>query len=163
LLSSIINLSAGTAYICADWLWRSSKEIRWQGRRNLSFTWALNTPKSLRKSSRRTGRWTTSAMKERLRLLFQCVDRDRASKELTAWIREADSSGVKILKDAARKLLVWKPFILNWHEHRISTGKLEAINCKNSHKTGFVISVLRCSSIILDTSCCSIGFLRKSL
>ena len=69
-------------------------------------------------------------MKERLRLLFQCADRDRADNELTAWIHEADSSGIRILKDAARKLLVWKPFILNWHKHRISTGKLEAINCK---------------------------------
>ncbi len=69
-------------------------------------------------------------MKERLRLLFQCIDRDRANTELTAWIREADSSGIRILKDAARKLLIWKPFILNWHNHRISTGKLEAINCK---------------------------------
>lgn len=69
-------------------------------------------------------------MKERLRLLFQCIDRDRANTELTAWIREADSSGIRILKDAARKLMVWKPFILNWHNHHISTGKLEAINCK---------------------------------
>ena len=69
-------------------------------------------------------------MKERLRLLFQCIDSDRANIELTAWIREADSSGIRILKDAARKLMVWKPFILNWHKHRISTGKLEAINCK---------------------------------
>ena len=69
-------------------------------------------------------------MKERLRLLFQCADRDRANTELTAWIREAGSSGIRILKDAARKLLIWKPFILNWHNHRISTGKLEAINCK---------------------------------
>jgi transposase len=69
-------------------------------------------------------------MKERLRLLFQCADRDRANAELTAWICEADSSGIKILKDAARKLLIWKPFILNWHNHRISTGKLEAVNGK---------------------------------
>ncbi len=69
-------------------------------------------------------------MKERLRLLFQCIDRDRANIELTARIREADSSGIRTLKDAARKLLVWKQFILNWHNHRISTGKLEAINCK---------------------------------
>jgi transposase len=69
-------------------------------------------------------------MKERLQLLFQCADRNRANAELTAWIREADSSGIKILTDAARKLLIWKPFILNWHNHRISTGKLEAINCK---------------------------------
>ncbi len=69
-------------------------------------------------------------MKERLRLLFQCADRGRANNELTAWIREADSSRIRILKDAARMLLIWKPFILNWYNHRISTGKLEAINCK---------------------------------
>jgi transposase len=69
-------------------------------------------------------------MKERLRLLFQCTDRDRAATELKAWIQEASSSGIRILKDAARKLSVWKPFILNWHKHPISTGKLEAINGK---------------------------------
>jgi transposase len=44
--------------------------------------------------------------------------------------READSSRIRILKDAARMLLIWKSFILNWYNHRISTGKLEAINCK---------------------------------
>jgi transposase len=69
-------------------------------------------------------------MKERLRLLFQCTDRDRTATELKAWIQEASSSGIKILKDAARMLSIWKPFILNWHKHRISTGKLEAINGK---------------------------------
>lgn len=69
-------------------------------------------------------------MKERLRLLFQCTDRDRTATELKAWIQEASSSGIKILKDAARMLSIWKLFILNWHKHRISTGKLEAINCK---------------------------------
>jgi len=69
-------------------------------------------------------------MKERLRLLFQCTDRDRAAAELKAWIQEASCSRIRILKDAARKLLIWKPFILNWHKHRISTGTLEAINGK---------------------------------
>lgn len=69
-------------------------------------------------------------MKERLRLLFQCTNRDRAATELKAWIQEASSSGIRILKEAARKLSVWKPFILNWHKHRISTGKLEVINGK---------------------------------
>ena len=69
-------------------------------------------------------------MKERLRLLFQCADKDKAEAELTAWIREAAASAIRILKDAARQLLIWKPFILNWHNHRISTGKLEAISCK---------------------------------
>ncbi|MFC1636964.1 ISL3 family transposase [Planctomycetota bacterium] len=69
-------------------------------------------------------------MKEPLRLLFQCTDRDRAAMELKAWIQEASSSGIRILQEAARKLSVWKPFILNWHKHRISTGKLEVINGK---------------------------------
>jgi len=69
-------------------------------------------------------------MKERLRLLFQCLDRDAAERELTAWIEQARSSGIKILKDAAGKLLQWKPFILNWYKHPISTGKLEATNRK---------------------------------
>jgi len=69
-------------------------------------------------------------MKERLRLLFQCTDRDRAATELKAWIQEASSSGIRILQVAAQRLSVWKPFILNWHKHRISTGKLEAINGK---------------------------------
>jgi transposase len=69
-------------------------------------------------------------MKERLRLLFQCVDRDTVETELKAWIQEASCSGIRILKDAARKLMVWKPFILNWQNHPISTGKLEATNGK---------------------------------
>lgn len=69
-------------------------------------------------------------MKERLRLLFQCLDRDKAEIELTAWMGEAQSSGIKILKDAAGKLLQWKPFILNWYNHPISTSKLEAMNRK---------------------------------
>lgn len=69
-------------------------------------------------------------MKERFRLLFQCDDKDQATAELTAWINEAQSSGIRILKEAARKLQVWKPFILNWYNHRISTGKLEATNRK---------------------------------
>ena len=69
-------------------------------------------------------------MKERFRLLFQCGDKAQATKELTAWIREAQASGIKLLKDAAKKLMLWKPFILNWYKHRISTGKLEAMNRK---------------------------------
>ena len=69
-------------------------------------------------------------MKERLRLLFECFDRQRAEMELNAWVQQAQSSGIRILKDAAKKLLIWKPFILNWYKHRISTGKLEATNCQ---------------------------------
>lgn len=69
-------------------------------------------------------------MKERLRLLFQCEKKELAENELNYWISEAQDSGIKILKDAARKLLQWKPYILNWYKHRISTAKLEAMNRK---------------------------------
>jgi len=69
-------------------------------------------------------------MKERFRLLFKCLDKNKAEIELQAWIEQAQTSGIKILKDAAKKLQIWKPFILNWYKHPISTGKLEATNRK---------------------------------
>ena len=71
---------------------------------------------------------TAYYMKERLRLLFQSADAEAAATELYAWIGEAEISGIKILKDAARQLRRWRPFILNGYKHRISTGKLEAMN-----------------------------------
>ena len=73
---------------------------------------------------------TAYYMKERLRLLFDCSAVEQAGKELQAWIDEAQSSKIQILMDAARKLMLWKPFILNWYKHPISTGKLEVMNRK---------------------------------
>jgi transposase len=73
---------------------------------------------------------TAYYMKERLRLLFDCQSVEQAQKELEAWIQEAQGSKITILIDAARKLMVWKPFILNWYKHPISTGKLEVMNRK---------------------------------
>jgi transposase len=73
---------------------------------------------------------TAYYMKERLRLLFDCQTIEQAQKELDAWIQEAQSSTVGVLIDAARKLMAWKPFILNWYKKRISTGKLEVMNRK---------------------------------
>lgn len=73
---------------------------------------------------------TAYYMKERLRLLFDCGTAQRAEQELMAWIQEARTSAIGILVEAARKLLVWRPFILNWYKHRISTSKLEVMNRK---------------------------------
>jgi len=73
---------------------------------------------------------TAYYMKERLRLLFDCPAVEQAGKELEAWIDESQCSKIKILMDAARKLMLWKPFILNWYKHSISTGKLEVMNRK---------------------------------
>jgi transposase len=69
-------------------------------------------------------------MKERLRVLFDCGTMERAGAELDDWIRQARTSDIAILQQAARKLLLWKPFILNWYKHPISTGKLEVTNRK---------------------------------
>lgn len=73
---------------------------------------------------------TAYYMKERLRLLFDCGTAQRAEQELMAWIREARTSTIRILVEAAGKLLAWKPFILNWYKHPISTSKLEVMNRK---------------------------------
>ena len=73
---------------------------------------------------------TAYYMKERLRLLFDCQSVEQSQKELEAWIRQAQTSKITILIDAARKLMVWKPFILNWYKHPISTGKIEVMNRK---------------------------------
>ena len=73
---------------------------------------------------------TAYYMKERLRLLFDCPDRQRAEQELKAWVEAAQSSGLQILVEAARKLQLWKPFILNWYKHPVSTSKLEVMNRK---------------------------------
>ncbi len=98
---------------------KSHSDPRKDGRSRLEAALALNQPLA-----------TAHYMKERLRLLFQSSDRKTAQTDLTAWIEEAAASRISVLKDAARKLLVWKPFFLNWHKHRISTGTLEAINRK---------------------------------
>ena len=71
---------------------------------------------------------TAYYMKERLRLLFQAVDAQAAETELYVWISEAEISGIRMLKEAAKQLRLWKPFILNGYKHRISTGKLESMN-----------------------------------
>jgi transposase len=73
---------------------------------------------------------TAYYMKERLRLLFDCPTAEQAQRELAAWIKEAQSSKIAILIDAARKLMAWKPFVLNWYKHPVSTGKLEVMNRK---------------------------------
>ena len=73
---------------------------------------------------------TAYYMKERLRLMFQCTDKAEAENELDSWISEANSSDIKILQDAAKKLMFWKPFVLNWYKHKISSAKIEATNRK---------------------------------
>jgi transposase len=69
-------------------------------------------------------------MKEKFRLLFQNSNAKIAQAELESWIQQGAVSEIKILEDAAKKLKIWKPFILNWYKHPISIAKLEATNRK---------------------------------
>lgn len=69
-------------------------------------------------------------MKEDLRMFRKQNDQDSADRFLTDWIRRAQDSGVKMLKDFAKTLLAHKHGLLAWYEYRISTGPLEAVNNK---------------------------------
>jgi len=69
-------------------------------------------------------------MKEELRYLWKQWDKQTAERLLDQWCSRADASGVKILKAAAKQLRLFKFALLNWYDHRISTGPLEAMNNK---------------------------------
>ncbi len=73
---------------------------------------------------------TAYYMKERLRLLFDAITAPLAEQELKRWISQAQTSGIRILLDAAKQLQLWKPFLLNWYDHPISTSKVEVNNRK---------------------------------
>ena len=49
---------------------------------------------------------------------------------LDRWIAAAESSGIKQLMKFARTLQTHREGILNWYDHRISTGPLEGTNNK---------------------------------
>ena len=69
-------------------------------------------------------------MKEELRYLWKQADKETAERFLDQWCRRADASGVKILKAAAKQLRLFTFALLNWYDHKISTGPLEAMNNK---------------------------------
>jgi transposase len=69
-------------------------------------------------------------LKEDLRQFWEQPDKPAADQFLTAWICRAESSGVTILKKIARRLRLMRFALLNWYDHRISTGPLEATNNK---------------------------------
>ena len=46
------------------------------------------------------------------------------------WIRQAEASGIRVLKTFARTLAAYRSGILAWYDHPISTGPLEGTNNK---------------------------------
>ena len=69
-------------------------------------------------------------LKEELRELWSCVSRQEAAHYLYNWFQKAWSSGITSLQKFADKLVVHRTGILNYFNHPITTGKVEAINNK---------------------------------
>ena len=69
-------------------------------------------------------------LKEDLRQLWEQSDRQAAERFLTHWIRKAEASGIRMLKDFARTLAIHRRGLLDWYTYPISTGPLEGTNNK---------------------------------
>jgi transposase len=69
-------------------------------------------------------------LKEELRQLWSCVSRQEAECSLYNWLQKAWSSGITLLNKFADKLAAHRTGILNYFDHHITTGKVEAINNK---------------------------------
>lgn len=73
---------------------------------------------------------TAYYLKEELKLLWLQVDIHKACEFLTSWVKKAYESGIFKLREFANTLMSHYTGILNWYNHRISTGKLEGLNNK---------------------------------
>lgn len=73
---------------------------------------------------------TAYYLKEDLRLFWEQADRRSAERFLDLWIRKAEASGIRMLKDFARTLAKHRRGLLNWYAYPISTGPLEGTNNK---------------------------------
>jgi len=73
---------------------------------------------------------TAYYMKDDLRLLWKQPDKRSAEIFLEDWIRRAETSGIRMLKDFAKTLRLHKHGLLAWYLYPISTGPLEATNNK---------------------------------
>lgn len=73
---------------------------------------------------------TAYYMKDDLRLLWKQLDKTSAEIFLEDWIRRAEASGIRMLRDFAKTLRLHKNGLLAWYDYPISTGPLEATNNK---------------------------------
>jgi transposase len=69
-------------------------------------------------------------LKEDLRQFWDQRDQAAAEQFLDGWLARAESSGVTMLQKIAKRFRAYRPFLLNWYDHPISTGPLEAANNK---------------------------------
>jgi transposase len=73
---------------------------------------------------------TAYYLKEDLRQFWEQSDGWAANRFLTHWIRKAEASGIRMLKDFARTIAGHRSGLLAWYTYPISTGPLEGTNNK---------------------------------
>lgn len=73
---------------------------------------------------------TAYYLKEDLRQLWNQPSKAHAERFLSAWAKQAQDSGIRVLQQFAKTLLGHRTGLLNWYDHPISTGPLEAANNK---------------------------------
>ena len=73
---------------------------------------------------------TAYILKEELRDLWNCPARPEATRYLKDWLQKAEASGIRLLQQFAKTLAAHRCGILNYFDHRITTGKVEGINNK---------------------------------
>lgn len=73
---------------------------------------------------------TAYYLKEDLPLLWEEPNKAAARRFLDDWIRQAEASGIRVLKTFARTLAAYRSGILAWYDYPISTGPLEGTNNK---------------------------------
>jgi transposase len=67
------------------------------------------------------------SMKEQLRLFWEKEDRKEAEQFLAVWCRDAMQSGIKALKRVGKTLGAYRTGLLNYFEHRITSGAVEGL------------------------------------
>ena len=69
-------------------------------------------------------------LKEELHRIWEQADREKGEAAFDSWLLTAESSGVEMLSKFAKTLRYYRLGILNYYEHRITTGALEGTNAK---------------------------------
>jgi transposase len=73
---------------------------------------------------------TVYYMKEDLRQIWNQPDKATARRVLEDWIRRAEAAGIKLLREFAGTLAMYRSGILAYYDYPISTGPLEGTNNK---------------------------------
>ena len=69
-------------------------------------------------------------MKETLRLILRCTDREDADKKLKKWYWWASHSRIDSFKELAKKIKRNREFILNTTSYGLGNARIEATNNK---------------------------------